>query len=447
MLRLLRSLVAFPPRSCSHERGPSADNWASPAESPSGPSHSSPCSAGHFSPPKAGVLLDSARPLRCSRRDPRCHHRRCLASPWLAPGSALVFPVTMMANDALALVATALAEASPGGVPGDQVPALLRAASVLAGLEAPFSRGRRRQSRQLRGPVYRSPPGRVPACLRLRQLHRFRRPHRRPAHPPRSGLRPVPLSPQSPPQPVQTPLQAPVTPSAPPPRSVPEPLVVPSPPVAVPGGWERVRLSRRQRQRQARQAQQQPSSQLPQQQPPPAPQQLHPQPSRPPLSQTPLRHFPLSPRPQPPRPPSSPVPPAPPDVQLFPHVPRDPHVAAHVVATPFHVEQRVMHVGTCLTLLSYVLDQLHVCLARQGVEVGGMLPSEQSAAVSAAREMLHYLPLIGLVQGAPGAALGSGPGAMLRLAESAQGAPLGLVSAAASVLRWMDGRLCWIRSE
>ncbi|CAI5993035.1 unnamed protein product [Closterium sp. NIES-65] len=303
-----------------------------------------------------------------------------------------------MANDALALVATALAEASPGGVPGDQ-------------------------------------------------LQRFRRPHRRPARPPRSGLRPVPLSPQSPPQPVQTPLQAPVTPSAPPPRSVPEPLVVPSPPVAVLGGWERVRLSRRQRQRQARQAQQQPSSQSPQQQPPPAPQQLHPQPSRPPLSQTPLRHFPLPPRPQPPRPPSSPVPPAPPDVQLFPHVPRDPHVAAHVAATPFHVEQRVMHVGTCLTLLSYVLDQLHVCLARQGVEVGGMLPSEQSAAVSAAREMLHYLPLIGLVQGAPGAALGPGPGAMLRLAESAQGAPLGLVSAAASVLRWMDGRLCWILSE
>ncbi|CAI5963467.1 unnamed protein product [Closterium sp. NIES-65] len=208
-------------------------------------------------------------------------------------------------------------------------------------------------------------------------------------------------------------------------------------------GWERVRLSRRQRQRQARQAQQQPSSQSPQQQPPPAPQQLHPQLSRPPLSQTPLRHFPLPPRPQPPRPPSSPVPPAPPDVQLFPHVPQDPHVAA----TPFYVEQRVMHVGTCLTLLSYVLDQLHVCLARQGVEVGGMLPSEQSAAVSAAREMLHYLPLIGLVQGAPGAALGPGPGAMLRLAESAQGAPLGLVSAAASVLRWMDGRLCWILSE
>ncbi|CAI5946860.1 unnamed protein product [Closterium sp. NIES-65] len=84
---------------------------------------------------------------------------------------------------------------------------------------------------------------------------------------------------------------------------------------------------------------------------------------------------------------------------------------------------------------------------KPGLEIGGMLPAEQSAAVAAATEMLHYLPLIGLVQGAPGAALGPGPRAMVRLAESARGSPLGLVSAAASVLRWMDGRLCWILAE
>ncbi|CAI5993345.1 unnamed protein product [Closterium sp. NIES-64] len=91
------------------------------------------------------------------------------------------------------------------------------------------------------------------------------------------------------------------------------------------------------------------------------------------------------------------------------HVKSGPAAATSPRALPPLVEQRVVHVGTCLTLMSYILDQLHVCLARKGLEVGGMLPAERSAAVAAATEMLHYLPLIGLVPDAPGAALGPGP--------------------------------------
>ncbi|CAI5959297.1 unnamed protein product [Closterium sp. NIES-65] len=127
------------------------------------------------------------------------------------------------------------------------------------------------------------------------------------------------------------------------------------------------------------------------------------------------------------------TPPAPPPPQAV--VPGQP---------PTLVEQRVMHVGTCLTLLSYVLDQLHVTLVQQEVQIGAMQPAEQTAAVAAAEELQHYLPLIGFVPGSPGAALGPGPGALARLAESAQEDPLDLVAAAASVLRWLDGRLCWI---
>ncbi|CAI5959291.1 unnamed protein product [Closterium sp. NIES-65] len=129
------------------------------------------------------------------------------------------------------------------------------------------------------------------------------------------------------------------------------------------------------------------------------------------------------------------------------HVKSGPAAATSPRALPPLVEQRVVHVGTCLTLMSYILDQLHVCLARKGLEVGGMLPAERSAAVAAATEMLHYLPLIGLVPDAPGAALGPGPRVVVRLAESAREGPLGLVSAAASVLHWIDGRLCWILAK
>ncbi|CAI5526250.1 unnamed protein product [Closterium sp. Naga37s-1] len=73
-----------------------------------------------------------------------------------------------MAVDALAIVASALAEASPGGAPRGQVPALLRAASALAGRETSSrpSRERRAQQRRSHDPMYRPPPGRAPACLR-----------------------------------------------------------------------------------------------------------------------------------------------------------------------------------------------------------------------------------------------------------------------------------------
>ncbi|CAI5991304.1 unnamed protein product [Closterium sp. NIES-65] len=99
---------------------------------------------------------------------------------------------------------------------------------------------------------------------------------------------------------------------------------------------------------------------------------------------------------------------------------------------PTRIEQRVMHVGTCLTLLSNVLDQLHVTLVRQEVQIEAMQPAEHSAAVSAAEELQHYLSLIGFVPGSPGAALGPGPGALAWLAESARGDLLDLMAAAMS---------------
>ncbi|CAI5981063.1 unnamed protein product [Closterium sp. NIES-64] len=213
------------------------------------------------------------------------------------------------------------------------------------------------------------------------------------------------------------------------------PNLVPSASTCATRGMERVKLSRRQRQRQKRQ-------QTPRQQPSPLQAQQHQQPqtSSPPSSsfwvaqqqpaQSPLHRFPLPLRPQhqwgPVTPPTPPPPPA--------VVPSEP---------PTLVEQRVMHVGTCLTLLSYVLDQLHVTLLQQEVQIEAMQP----AALSAAEEMQHYLPLIGFVPGSPGDALAPGPGALARLAESAQDDPLNLVAAAASVLRWLDGRLCWILVE
>ncbi|CAI5993418.1 unnamed protein product [Closterium sp. NIES-65] len=90
---------------------------------------------------------------------------------------------------------------------------------------------------------------------------------------------------------------------------------------------------------------------------------------------------------------------------------------------------------------------LHVSLVQQEVQIEAMQPAEQTGAVAAAEELKHYLPLIGFVPGSPGAALGPGPGALARLAESAQEDPLDLVAAAASVLRWLDGRLCWVLVE
>ncbi|CAI5963933.1 unnamed protein product [Closterium sp. NIES-65] len=221
-----------------------------------------------------------------------------------------------MAADALALVATALAAASPGGVPGRQVPALLQAASVLAGRGA-SSRERRKRRRQSREPVYHSPPDRVRACSSG------------------SGGRTTAGE-------VKPPSEAAAVSAADTPPTVPA-VCVPSCAILVPSAAAAASVS---------------SSSA------------------------------------------------------------APSASAALAAA-----------------------------AKPSLDVGGMVPSEQSAAVAAATEMLHYLPLIGLVPGAPGAALGPGPGAMMRLAESAQQAPLGLVSAAASVLRWMDGRLCWILAE
>ncbi|CAI5486604.1 unnamed protein product [Closterium sp. Naga37s-1] len=83
----------------------------------------------------------------------------------------------LMADGALGLVASALADAIPGEAPGDQVPGLLRAFAVLAGRgsSSQSSRGRRGglARRGRRGgshqPVYHSPPGRTHAFLRPRQ--------------------------------------------------------------------------------------------------------------------------------------------------------------------------------------------------------------------------------------------------------------------------------------
>ncbi|CAI6011269.1 unnamed protein product [Closterium sp. NIES-65] len=271
-----------------------------------------------------------------------------------------------MTTDALALMAVALAEASPGGVPGSQVPALLRAVSALAGPAASSSTSLVQRRRRRRSGASESLPqlGRAPASLRPRQQQAFRRSQRQSSRLPPLGRRLAPQSQQTPPPPARP--------------------ATPAPSVSGPSSFHQY------------------SFQGP-----------------------PVQH------------PWVPVtPPAPPPPQAV--VPGQP---------PTLVEQRVMHVGTCLTLLSYVLDQLHVTLVQQEVQIGAMQPAEQTAAVAAAEELQHYLPLIGFVPGSPGAALGPGPGALARLAESAQEDPLDLVAAAASVLRWLDGRLCWILIE
>ncbi|CAI5963477.1 unnamed protein product [Closterium sp. NIES-65] len=355
-----------------------------------------------------------------------------------------------MTADALALMAVALAEASPGGVPGSQVPALLRAVSALAGPAASSSTSLVQRRRRRRSGASESlpQPGRAPASLRPRQQQAFRRSQRQSSRLPPLGRRLAPQSQQTPPPPAR-----PATP-------------------APPAGWQRAKLSRRQRQQQRRQqtpgpqALQQPRLQTPHQPPPRA--------AQPPPAQSPLRRFPLPLHPQQHRSSVYHVPPSPPPraqvpqsvsgpssfhqysfqgppvqhpwVPVTPPAPPPPQ-AVVPGQPPTLVEQRVMHVGTCLTLLSYVLDQLHVTLVQQEVQIGAMQPAEQTAAVAAAEELQHYLPLIGFVPGSPGASLGPGPGALARLAESAQEDPLDLVAAAASVLRWLDGRLCWILVE
>ncbi|CAI5965837.1 unnamed protein product [Closterium sp. NIES-65] len=428
-------------------------------------------SAGSVSTPLAGASKTSGRSWR-SRQGP---HPNELSDEWRRPPQLELLGLTMT-TDALALMAVALAEASPGGVLGSQVPALLRAVSALAGPAASSSTSLVQRRRRRRSGALESlpQPGRAPASLRPRQQQAFRRSQRQSSRLPPLGRRLAPQSQQTPPPPARSATPAPVTRIAPPPQYVPDsrPASSPQPPPVQPAGWQRAKLSRRQRQRQRRQqtpgpqALQQPRLQTPHQPPPRA--------AQPPPAQSPLRRFPLPLHPHQHRSSVYHVPPSPPPpaqvpqsvsgpssfhqysfqgppvqhpwVPVTPPAPPPPQ-AVVPGQPPTLVEQRVMHVGTCLTLLSYVLDQLHVTLVQQEVQIGEMQPAEQTAAVAAAEELQHYLPLIGFVPGSPGAALGPGPGALARLAESAQEDPLDLVAAAASVLRWLDGRLCWILVE
>ncbi|CAI5491084.1 unnamed protein product [Closterium sp. Naga37s-1] len=159
-----------------------------------------------------------------------------------------------METDALALMAAALVAASRGGVPGRQVPALLQAASVLAGRGAfsPSSRVRRKQRRKSRAPVFHSPSGRAPACLRPRQQQSFRRTQRWSAQPLHSGVPPVASLP--PPRPPQSPPPRAVTTNLPtqfgtPPQPGRAPMVA----ATHSGGQAGARLSRRQRRQQSQQ--------------------------------------------------------------------------------------------------------------------------------------------------------------------------------------------------
>ncbi|CAI5984037.1 unnamed protein product [Closterium sp. NIES-64] len=95
-------------------------------------------------------------------------------------------PGASMTTDALALVAVALAKASPGGVPGSQVPALLQAASALAGPSASSSSllGPQQRPHRSRAPSYHPPSGRASACLRPRRQQRFQRTQRQAVRPP-----------------------------------------------------------------------------------------------------------------------------------------------------------------------------------------------------------------------------------------------------------------------
>ncbi|CAI5518977.1 unnamed protein product [Closterium sp. Naga37s-1] len=260
-----------------------------------------------------GPLLLPVLASRCSVRPAR----PAAPSPPGSTGCVLdSAELPSMEVDALALVAVALAEASPGGVPGRQVPALLRAVSALAGRGAssPSSRERRKQRRQSRDPVYRSPPGRAPACLRPRQQQTFRRTQRQSAQSLRSGVLPVASSlqsrsQQSRPSRAVTGIQ-PTAPSVPPPQPGPRPQVAAAPSGSAP----RVKLSRRQRRQQS----------LQQTLPPPFP----------PLVSPPVP----SPSPQPQQPRQSPPAASPPQAPAHPPPPRNqfplPQPQLHLPPTP-----------------------------------------------------------------------------------------------------------------
>ncbi|CAI5958225.1 unnamed protein product [Closterium sp. NIES-65] len=177
-----------------------------------------------------------------------------LSSPHVAPRVLQLHPLQRqspverkMATDALALVVAALVAASPGGVPGRQIPALLQAASVLAGRGAfsLSSRERHNQRRQSRAPVFCSPPRRTPACLRPRQQQSFRQTQWRSAQPLHSRVPPVASLPQ------------PRPPQSPPPRAVtanlPTQSMTPPQPGRAPLVAATHKLSRRQRRQQSQQ--------------------------------------------------------------------------------------------------------------------------------------------------------------------------------------------------
>ncbi|CAI6010407.1 unnamed protein product [Closterium sp. NIES-65] len=268
-----------------------------------------------------------------------------------------------MAVDTLALVATALAEASPGGVPGDQVPALLRAALVLAGLEASSSlssRGRRRQTRQVRDPVYRSPLGRAPACLHHRLQQTFRRSQRQSAHPPWPSLRPGMAEGENEPLP-EAASSLPSSPTNPGATTI--AVLIRVAPAATASG-----------------------------------------PTAPAASATAVTSNSVN-------------------VAAFPTV-----AAAAAASSPGVPCSSTTSPGAAIP--SRPTNSSRCCSC-----------SCDSSPCQVARNARGDV-LDAAVIRAPGAALGPGHGAMMRLAEFAQGAPLGLVSTAASVLCWMDGRLC-----
>ncbi|CAI5983847.1 unnamed protein product [Closterium sp. NIES-64] len=277
-----------------------------------------------------------------------------------------------METDALALMAASLVAASPGGVPGRQVPALLQAASVLAGHGAfsPSSRVRRNKWRKSQAPVFHYPPGRAPACLRPRQHQSFRRTQRWSAQPLHSGVPPVASLP--PPRPPQSPPPRAVTANLPthfgtPPQPGRAPMVA----VTHSGGQAGARLSRRQRRQQSQQ----------QSLPPPSPARD------------------ASPR----------------------------RAARNACGDVLDVA--VLRSGPAPHVFGAARRR-----GRGDVTIGAI------GSGVCATEMLHYLPLIGLVPGAPGAALGPGPGAMVRLAESAQQPPSVLYQPPhPSCVGWMGG--------
>ncbi|CAI5528066.1 unnamed protein product [Closterium sp. Naga37s-1] len=90
---------------------------------------------------------------------------------------------------------------------------------------------------------------------------------------------------------------------------------------------------------------------------------------------------------------------------------------------------------------------LHACLVRRKVKCPPLAAGERELAAAAADEVLESLPQLGLDMGSPGIAAGPGPAAVRRLAACAQQGPFGLLPAAASVLRWLDGRLVWLLVE